>query len=51
MEKLAIVGTQSDIERRLHEYLDAGVTYVVINPFGDIKTKIKTVNIVASMFN
>ena len=51
LEKLAIVGSQSDIESRLQEYLDAGVTYIVINPFGDVKTKIKTVKIVASMFN
>ena len=51
LDKLAIVGTQNDIERRLQEYLDAGVTYAVINPFGDIDAKIKTVKIVASMFN
>ena len=51
LEKLAIVGTQSDIEHRLQEYLDAGVTYIVINPFGDIKTKINTVKLVANMFN
>ena len=51
MTTLTVNGTPKDFEDRLRQYLDAGVTYPVINPFGDLDTKIRTVKLAAKLFS
>lgn len=46
---LSVSGTPRDLEERITEYLDAGVTYPVIGPVGDLETKIKTVQLAAEL--
>jgi 5,10-methylenetetrahydromethanopterin reductase len=47
---LSVSGTPEDFEKRVHEYLDAGVTYPIIGPVGDLETRIKTVKLAAELF-
>jgi hypothetical protein len=47
---LSVTGTPEDFENRLREYLDAGVTYPIIGPVGDLETKIRTVQLAAQVF-
>jgi 5,10-methylenetetrahydromethanopterin reductase len=47
---LSVSGTSKDFEDRLRQYMDAGVTYPVIGPIGDLETKIKTVRLAAKIF-
>jgi 5,10-methylenetetrahydromethanopterin reductase len=47
---LSLSGTSRDFEDRLRQYLDIGVTYPVINPIGDLETKVKTVRLAAKIF-
>jgi 5,10-methylenetetrahydromethanopterin reductase len=50
LETLSISGTSKDFEYRIREYLDAGVSYPVIGPIGDLDTKIKTIKLAAKIF-
>jgi hypothetical protein len=47
---LSVSGTPEDFGNRMCEYLDAGVTYPIIGPVGDLETKIKTVKLAAQLF-
>jgi 5,10-methylenetetrahydromethanopterin reductase len=47
---LSVTGTPEDFENRMREYLDAGVTYPIIGPVGDLETKIRTVQLAAQVF-
>ena len=50
MTTLTVNGTPKDFSERLQQYLDAGVTYPVINPFGDFKAKINTIKLASEIF-
>ena len=47
---LSVSGTPQDFENRIGEYLDAGVTYPIIGPVGDLDTIIKTMRLAVDIF-
>jgi 5,10-methylenetetrahydromethanopterin reductase len=47
---LSVSGTPQDFENRIGEYLDAGVTYPIIGPVGDLDTIIKTMRLAVNVF-
>lgn len=47
---LTVSGTPNDFESRIREYLDAGVTYPIIGPVGDLETIISTIQLAVGIF-
>jgi 5,10-methylenetetrahydromethanopterin reductase len=47
---LSVSGTPQDFENRIGEYLDAGVTYPIIGPVGDLDTIIRTMRLAVDIF-
>jgi 5,10-methylenetetrahydromethanopterin reductase len=47
---LSVSGTPQDFENRIGEYLDAGVTYPIIGPVGDLDAVIKTMRLAVDIF-
>jgi 5,10-methylenetetrahydromethanopterin reductase len=47
---LSVSGTPEDFENRIGEYLDAGVTYPIIGPVGDLETIIATMRLAVDIF-
>jgi len=47
---LSVSGTPEDFENRIREYLDAGVTYPIIGPVGDLETIITTMRLAVDIF-
>jgi 5,10-methylenetetrahydromethanopterin reductase len=47
---LSVSGTPQDFENRIGEYLDAGVTYPIIGPVGDLDTIIRTMRLAVNIF-